>query len=526
MTTTPMAKPAAMNHAVLLLLLLTTLSAAHKHHDQLSEEQSKAPTDAILWIHIFLQATVWGILFPVGMVLGITRSRWHVPLQSTAFALTFGGYILGHSHGGRMFLPSIHGSFASLLFIPILLQLSLGIYLKLHIHEETIRPYAVVAHGVLGKAYPVLGWSQMLFGALTYGGYCRDGNLGQCLAHYIMGSGFIAYGAIMAILLVVGEAWIIRSGRSPEWWDSWIIMLWGIVNTFTEHRGSTWSVKDMQHTILGVLWWTGGLLGIFLARNNQRNVVAGVIIILTGWAMSEHAQRLKMSTRVHATFGHTLMLAGLARIVEICFVAPDYAKLSNSPAHPHPLAGSNGEIDVVFDEGDDAGSDHTLAENNHHVVGGSGVDGRRGGAGETSGGGAIGSGSRGRSGSAGSADAGVKKAFRHLPPFLLVAAGLLFMSATDEEIEAVHESGMDHVTYILIMFSLAFTIYGLILLLLHLYATTGRHAPSSPSFSGGEEIELRDTSGSGGNKWYARVPQTPLTGGGGGGAHALGGDDD
>lgn len=129
------------------------------------------------------------------------------------------------------------------------------------------------------------------------------------------------------------------------------------------------------------------------------------------------------------------------------------------------------------------------------------------------------------------------------------------MSATDEEIEAVHESGMDHVTYILIMFryvyvlppsshryihrliislficnSSAFTIYGLILLLLHLYATTGRHASSSsssPPFSSGEEIELRDTSGDGSStKWYARVPQTPLTGGGGGGAHALGDDDD
>lgn len=30
----------------------------------------------------------------------------------------------------------------------------------------------------------------------------------------------------MAILLLVGEAWIRRSGRSPEWWDSWVIMLW------------------------------------------------------------------------------------------------------------------------------------------------------------------------------------------------------------------------------------------------------------------------------------------------------------
>jgi hypothetical protein len=30
----------------------------------------------------------------------------------------------------------------------------------------------------------------------------------------------------MAILLVVGEAWVRRSGRSPEFWDSWVIMLW------------------------------------------------------------------------------------------------------------------------------------------------------------------------------------------------------------------------------------------------------------------------------------------------------------
>ena len=58
------------------------------------------------------------------------------------------------------------------------------------------------------------------------------------------------------------------------------------VNTFTEHHGSGWSVKDMQHTyvapplfphclskfrsrVMGVLWWAGGLLGILLSRKNQ-----------------------------------------------------------------------------------------------------------------------------------------------------------------------------------------------------------------------------------------------------------------
>ena len=80
----------------------------------------------------------------------------------------------------------MHGSYAKFLYLPIALQLALGIYLKLHIHEKTYRPYAVKAHGVLGKLYPILGWIQMVFGSATLLGYCRGGALGQCLAHYIM----------------------------------------------------------------------------------------------------------------------------------------------------------------------------------------------------------------------------------------------------------------------------------------------------------------------------------------------------
>jgi uncharacterized membrane protein YedE/YeeE len=54
---------------------------AHKHHGELTEEELHAPVDAILWIHIAIQAIVWGVIFPIGMVLGLTRSRWHVPVQ-------------------------------------------------------------------------------------------------------------------------------------------------------------------------------------------------------------------------------------------------------------------------------------------------------------------------------------------------------------------------------------------------------------------------------------------------------------
>ncbi|KAI0954682.1 hypothetical protein AcW1_006493 [Taiwanofungus camphoratus] len=452
-----------------LLLALVFPAVAHEHHDELSEEQARAPVDAVLWIHIFLQAAVWGVLFPTGMVLGISRSRWHVPLQSAGFALTAAGYILGHAHGGRAFLASAHGTMAWILFIPITLQLFLGIYLKLHIHEETFRPWAVRLHGVVGKAYPILGWTQMLFGAIAFRGYCRGDHLGQCLAHYIMGSAFIAYGTIMAILFLVGETWVRRSGRSPEWWDSWVITLWGIVNTFTEHRGAVWSAKDMQHTILGVLWWTGGALGIFLSRNNQRSVLPSMIIMLTGWAMSEHAQALMLSTKVHAAFGYTLILAGLARIVEVCFIAPKFAPLDASPA-------CDG----------DSHSDHTLADTGKDEAG------------------------------SGARTEIVGRAFRHLPPFLLVTAGLLFISATDEELDFVHDEGMDHVTYILIMFSLSFLLYTVIVSLINLYATSGRNAPSSTGIDHG--IELAPTS-----KWYARVPVADVDAGP---HHVIGEDDE
>jgi Domain of unknown function (DUF2427) len=71
-----------LTHLLLLPFLLTLYAVrAHEGHDELSEEEATAAVDSILWIHIFLQASVWGILFPIGMVFGLSRSRWHVPLQ-------------------------------------------------------------------------------------------------------------------------------------------------------------------------------------------------------------------------------------------------------------------------------------------------------------------------------------------------------------------------------------------------------------------------------------------------------------
>ena len=44
-------------------------------------------------------------------------------------------------------------------------------------------------------------------------------------------------------------------------------------------------------------------------------------VIITGWTFGGHAQALMFSTMVHTTFGYTLAVAGITRIIEVCFIA-------------------------------------------------------------------------------------------------------------------------------------------------------------------------------------------------------------
>ena len=259
------------------------------------------------------------------------RSRWHVPTQILGTLLALAGYLLGHAHKGRQFADNVHAKFANVLGIMLATQIILGIYLRLHLEKGIngrIRCYIIPAHGILGKALPVVSWVQMLFGGIAAMGYCRGEHLGQCLAHFIMGSAFIAYGICLTILLLVGQVWLRRTGRSQEFFDSLVIAAWGCVNTFTEHRwGHPWGGNDLQHTSMGVVWWCAGILGMWLSRTRdgrpKRNIIPAIVIIMTGWAMSSHPQHLMLSTMIHTVFGYTLMAAGAVRVIEISFVLKD-----------------------------------------------------------------------------------------------------------------------------------------------------------------------------------------------------------
>lgn len=69
------------------------------------------------------------------------------------------------------------------------------------------------------------------------------------------------------------------------------------------------------------------MLGLWLSWGNngqpRRNLIPGIVIVLTGYAMAGHTQHSPLASAVHTVFGYTLMAAGLARIIEICFVGRD-----------------------------------------------------------------------------------------------------------------------------------------------------------------------------------------------------------
>ena len=229
------------------------------------------------------------------------------------------------------------------MMLTLITQVAMGVYLKLHLERGIhgkIRVWVVRVHGVVGKIMPLLVWVQFVFGGIAALGFCFGDHTGQCLAHYIMGGAFIAYGIILTILLLVGQAWLRRTGRSQEFFDSLVIAAWGCVNTFTEHRwGQPWRHNDLQHTSMGIIWWCAGLLGIWLSRKRdgrpKRNLIPAIVIILTGYGMSAHPQHLELSSKIHTIFGYTLMGAGLTRIVEISFVLRDSNTLSEDGNDPN-----------------------------------------------------------------------------------------------------------------------------------------------------------------------------------------------
>lgn len=67
----------------------------HEHHTAAADIDTSLPRGNGIFVHAFLQFLAWAVVFPLGMVLGLKKSKWHVPCQVAGLALTGTGFILG-----------------------------------------------------------------------------------------------------------------------------------------------------------------------------------------------------------------------------------------------------------------------------------------------------------------------------------------------------------------------------------------------------------------------------------------------
>ncbi|GAA6020851.1 hypothetical protein JCM11491_000004 [Sporobolomyces phaffii] len=195
----------------------------------------------------------------------------------------------------------------------------------------------------------ILAYITVFNGTAVYTGMCRGNYLNGCLAHGIKGSVFLWYGLLTFArycggMSTLGWAWNKRpAGRSmftAEFVESFVIFFYGSTNTWMERIGKTgaYSVKDVQHISIAVMFWAAGSLGMLLESRTVRswlsapataaspeddsriahpasaafsfNPFPALVIGVTGIAMSAHHQTYQFQVEIHALWGY--LLAGFS----------------------------------------------------------------------------------------------------------------------------------------------------------------------------------------------------------------------
>ncbi|GAA5993823.1 hypothetical protein JCM5350_007864 [Sporobolomyces pararoseus] len=204
----------------------------------------------------------------------------------------------------------------------------------------------------------ILAYINVCSGIVVYTGLCRENYLNGCLAHGIKGSIFLWYGLLTFArycggMSALGWAWNRRpsgSGFTAEFVESFVIFLYGSTNTWMERMGKTgaYSVKDVQHISIAVMFWAAGSLGMLLESRTVRSWLAtpatqassqdhsriarpasssfsfnpfpALVIGVTGIAMSAHHQTYQFQVEIHAMWGVLLAAFSLFRFLTYFFL--------------------------------------------------------------------------------------------------------------------------------------------------------------------------------------------------------------
>lgn len=241
-------------------------------------------------------------------------------------------------------------------------------------------PYEVVDRLIL-----LLGFATLTSGFVTYGAHFKGHEVLSGLAHFVKGGIFFWYGLlclarVMGSFSDFGWSWNVKppasmvgtriaETASAEFFESLLIFIYGCMNGFLEHLGSTdgkWSVGDLEHVAISVMFFGGGLCGMLIESKRVRNLLnsafisstngeglyqalethyeprtygfstnpmPAIIILLLGTMMSSHTQISPVSTIMHKLWGMLFFGAALARGITYLtvYIAPPTSYLPSRP---------------------------------------------------------------------------------------------------------------------------------------------------------------------------------------------------
>lgn len=212
-----------------------------------------------------------------------------------------------------------------------------------------------------------------IMGIVVYTGMGRWGYLPSLLAHLIKGSIFFWYGLLtfaryLGAFAEYGWAWNARPQHkrhsplpSAEMIESFVIFFYGITNTWMERFGAQpgdpYTIKQVQHISIAVMFWFGGLSGMGLESRwlrrllgtsaipgaagkkekvveSKSNPFPALVIGILGIAMSAHKQDYAFQVTIHALWGYCLAGFSLFRLLTYFFLWASPPSDSVLPSRP------------------------------------------------------------------------------------------------------------------------------------------------------------------------------------------------
>ena len=263
------------------------------------------------------------------------------------------------------------------------------------VRSPGLRLFLEYAYAVVTRTIVLLTFTQVYVGIAIYTGSCRTGFTQVCLAHGIKGAVFFWYGILTFVRYLgafgeFGWAWNLRptvsNSRhstaelwrkkmpSGEFLECFAIFFYGITNTwmerFSANPGDPYTVKQIQHISIAVMFWFVGLIGMGLEMNSLRTLLGypiaklhpaaaqatqeadvvsvqrpppsytgsfnpfpALVIGVTGIAMATHHQDYVYEVQIHILWGLMLAVFSVMRIVTyiILWLRPPTSILPSRP---------------------------------------------------------------------------------------------------------------------------------------------------------------------------------------------------